>query len=68
MACMYDSLTDLVGWMEFMGDAFVWHGGGGLEGGGKGIEKRNEMETSFTHTYKGLTYILFKKKAYERFQ
>lgn len=32
MACMHDSLTDLVGWMEFMGDAFVWHGGGG--GGG----------------------------------
>lgn len=56
MACMHDSLTDLVGWMEFMGDAFVWHPGGGrrrgwgLEGGGKGIEKRNEMETSFTHS------------------
>lgn len=35
MACMHDSLTDLVGWMEFMGDAFVWHprGGGWKEGG-----------------------------------
>ncbi len=39
MACMHDSLTDLVGWMEFMGDAFVWHPGVGVGRRGEGNRK-----------------------------
>lgn len=47
MACMH-SLTNLVGWMEFMGYVFVWRGGG--RRGGMGVGMGKGMGIKFTHS------------------